>query len=335
MDSSTTRNYGGTGLGLTISAQLAALMNGCITVESAPGHGSRFRFAARFARSLRPDRAPPPPMDLNLTASNGNGKAEKGQVHLPPLRILVAEDNELNIALLEEFVRQRGHHAEFARDGRAALAVALAPEAACDLMLLDLHMPGLDGFQVARAIREHEQGTGRRLPIIALTARSSADDRERCVAAGVDEFLSKPIEAAVLWATVESLIRRWPPAGGVSARVESKLVAQRSVLRACNGQASVLEQFLVAFHRSLPNQLSGVRTALWAGDFPSLGEAAHRLAGTVSAFSTVTAEIALALEDEASHEDLEKCSALVEQLGSMCEALLEETATLSFDSLNL
>ncbi|HXK16714.1 MAG TPA: response regulator, partial [Polyangiaceae bacterium] len=254
-----------------------------------------------------------------------------------PLRILVAEDNELNVALLEELLRRRGHRAEFARDGHAALDLALkvAPEDVCDLMLLDLHMPGLDGFEVARAIREHEQGTRRHLPIIALTARSSARDRERCIAAGMDEFLSKPIEAAALWAVIERLVRRWSPSGGVSAQVESHLLDPRAILRACDGQASLLKKILVVFRKSLPKHMSRVRTALDAGDFAGLREAAHSLAGTVGAFSTVTADIALTLEDEAVRRDLESCTALVERLGSMCDALLEETATLSIDSLKL
>ena len=204
-----------------------------------------------------------------------------------------------------------------------------------DLMLLDLHMPELDGLQVARVIRDHERSTSRHLPIIALTARSSAHDRERCIAAGIDDFLSKPIETEELWAAVERLLSRWSPASGSSAQVESRLLDPRVILRACDGQASLLDKILVVFRESVPNHLERARTALSEHDFPSLREAAHGLAGTVSLFSTVTADIALTLEDEAVRQDLESCGALLERLASMCHALLDEAAALSIDSLKL
>src|SRR5262249_53132588 len=152
-------------------------------------------------------------------------------------RVLVAEDNELNIALLRELLRQRGHVAQFARDGRTALELALA--GACDLMLLDLHMPALDGFEVVRALRDHERGSTRHLPVIALTARSSVRDRERCLGAGMDEFLSKPIEAAVLWATVERLVKPSPAAIATPHPTIPGLLDPRAILRAFDGQASV------------------------------------------------------------------------------------------------
>jgi CheY-like chemotaxis protein/HPt (histidine-containing phosphotransfer) domain-containing protein len=274
-------------------------------------------------------------MSLDLTLPNGAVESEETPVHLAPLNLLVAEDNDLNVAVLEGLLRRGGHHAEFARDGRAALELALelASEDACDVMLLDLHMPGLDGFQVARAIREREQGTDRHLPIIALTARSSVHDRERCIAAGIDEFLAKPIEAAALWAAVGRLVRARSRALAVSPDARWELLDPRAILRACDGQAALLEKLVVVLRNGLPIQMARVRTALGQGDFPSLREAAHRLAGTAGEFSTVTADIAMAMEDEAIRQDLEACTALVERLGSMCDALLEETTTLSIDSL--
>jgi len=123
------------------------------------------------------------------------------------LHILVAEDNELNVAVLLELLVPRGHRVEVAGDGQVALQHALRTGASYDAMLLDLHMPELDGFEVVKAIREHERATAHHLPIIALTARSSKRDRERALDAGMDDFLSKPIQAEALWAALESASR--------------------------------------------------------------------------------------------------------------------------------
>src|SRR5215831_10757652 len=103
------------------------------------------------------------------------------------MHVLVAEDNEFNAQLLEQLLGRRGHRVRLANNGREALR--LAKEGGFDLVLLDIHMPELDGFQVAGAVRERERTTGGHLPIIALTARSRQEDRERCLAAGMDDFL--------------------------------------------------------------------------------------------------------------------------------------------------
>src|SRR5262249_20312493 len=120
------------------------------------------------------------------------GEGERGPAAAAgSLRVLVAEDNEFNAQLLEQLLGQRGHRARLANNGRQALA--LAAEGGFDLLLLDVHMPELDGFQVARAVRQQERTTGGHLPVIALTARARKEDRERCLAAGMDDFLAKPI----------------------------------------------------------------------------------------------------------------------------------------------
>jgi two-component system, sensor histidine kinase and response regulator len=457
-DASTTRKYGGTGLGLTISAQLASLMDGNITVASEPGFGSTFRFTARFARSARPDSSavsaerlsslevlvvddheanrriliewltswrmrPTPASDarealaaiersfaagapfslvlLDARMPDTDGVTLAGEIRrrwqhraprsillssddnpdlsvqarqagvlaylikpvqqsellesiwavmnlafeVPPSagpvgqhrssfspRVLVAEDNALNITLLKALLERRGYSVEFAHDGRRA--VELAIEGGFDLVLLDLHLPELDGFEVARRIREHEAGTDRHLPIIALTARSSGRDRERCLAAGMDEFLAKPIEAGPLLAAIDHLISDLPPTPQPAAAGES-LLDPRAILRACGGQADVFEQLRVVFRRNLPVLMDEVHAAMRVGDLSAVREGAHQLVGTIGAFSTAAADLASILEDAATAGDRDGCAALVEKLALSCEALLEATATLTLRSLSL
>ena len=132
------------------------------------------------------------------------------------LRILVAEDNEFNAQLLEQILLRRGHDVRVAGNGREALALALGRD--FDLLLLDVHMPELDGFQVVSAVRERERTSDRHLPVIALTARSRKEDRERCLAAGMDDFLSKPVRAADLWTAIDRVM-------GARARERSEAAA--------------------------------------------------------------------------------------------------------------
>src|SRR5262245_23023798 len=122
-----------------------------------------------------------------------------------PLRALVAEDNEFNAQLLEQLLLGRGHRVRLASDGREALAQA--KDGGFDVLFLDIHMPELDGFLVVEAIRRHEQTAGGHLPVVALTARARKEDREQCLAAGMDDFLAKPIHAASLWAAIDRVVQ--------------------------------------------------------------------------------------------------------------------------------
>jgi CheY-like chemotaxis protein/anti-sigma regulatory factor (Ser/Thr protein kinase) len=333
-DTSTTRTYGGTGLGLTIAAQIVALMEGVIQVKSEPGHGSLFTFTARFGRQAQaaaPGTTVPPRLLRDLpvlvvddNATNreiisewlrswqmvplavGGGMAamdalwhgvasgkpyplvlldawmpeqdgfavaamvrERAQLagtHIimltssvrptssakiselrldglllkplrreelldtiyrvvsatrevvrepavagppeggaRPLRILVAEDNELNAEVIDQLLRRHGHHVTLATTGREALTRARGE--VFDLALVDLHMPELDGLELVETLRRLEHGTSRRLPVIALTARTRQEDRDRCLAAGMDDFLSKPIRPAELWAAIDRVLQ--------------------------------------------------------------------------------------------------------------------------------
>ena len=452
-DASTTRKYGGTGLGLTISSQLVALMGGEISVQSEPGRGSTFGFTARFALSSRADwggdatspkvlehlqvlvvddnetnrqvlidrltewRMRPlavsdaasaldalvraeaqgtpfalvlldsrmPDLDgislaaeiqgrfgsssqrlillssdddpvlparsreagiqafllkpvqhselletiwavMNTEAPEQNKEtlitAGQSLVRRVALRILVAEDNELNVALLRELLTQSGHSAEFASDGRTALVLSTSDS--FDLLLLDLHMPEMDGFEVVQAIRQAELTTGRHLPIIALTARSSSRDRARCLTAGMDDFLSKPIEADALWAAIDRIVLAFPPARSRPSR----LIDHRALSRACGGRQAVLVKLCGVFQRSLPDHMANVRLALGERDLNQLSRAAHKLYGTLAAFSTVAGALALTLEDLAKQEDVDSAAELVDRLEAMCSELLTDARSL-------
>ncbi len=173
-DDSTSRRHGGTGLGLEISRNLARLMDGDIDVHSTPGQGSRFelRLPLRCAAAAPASPAVPPPAALRS------------------LRLLVAEDNEVNREVLAAMILHLGHVPHFANDGRMALQTV--QEQDYDLVLMDLHMPELDGLAATRAIRALP-GAKAGVPIIALTADAFAETRASCFEAGMDGFLSKPV----------------------------------------------------------------------------------------------------------------------------------------------
>jgi CheY-like chemotaxis protein len=246
------------------------------------------------------------------------------------LCILVAEDNSFNSQLLEQLLVRRGHRVRLADNGRKALS--LAEEGGFDLLLLDVHMPELDGFQVIKAIRGRESrraGNGGHLPVIALTARSRKEDRERCLAAGMDDFLSKPIQAASLWAAIDRVVGSGQRANGAGAG----LLAPGVLLAACGGDAVILEKICQAFRDGIPDHLTAIQDALRERDSAQLREAAHKLCGMVAAFSTFAGGVASDLEDLAAQGKLDEAKPLVERLESMTLELMRLTSELSLETL--
>jgi PAS domain S-box-containing protein len=437
VDHSTTRRYGGTGLGLTISSQLASMMGGRIWVESEVGHGSTFHFTARFG--MTGNGAPPPPpaqpahlhgmavlvVDDNATnrrileevlahwrmrprAVGGGAEAlavlseaaAAGEPyplilldgHMPetdgftlaariqadpalsgatvlmltsagqpddvercrqlgirayltkpvrqsellesilstlgsaplhgrldaagstaapgsrPLHVLIAEDNAVNQQLALHLLRKNGHTAVIVNTGREAVD-ALAKQG-FDVVLMDVQMPEMDGFEATAEIRRREEGTGRRTPIIAMTAHAMKGDRERCLAAGMDGYVSKPIQTRELYGAIAALAPPHPsrppsgPGNQYAADADHSpagdggaLIDQAEALARVGGDWDLLKSLMEVFFDSYPAQLTQLHEAVGRGDAATVYRLAHTLVGAVGIFGARSAvEAATRLE---------------------------------------
>ena len=411
-DTSTTRRYGGTGLGLTISTQLVEMMDGRMWLDSEVGKGTNFHFVARFGlahdmagsivsaptnlrdlhvlvvddndtnrfilseilaswqmratsvhsadaalESLRNAAEQGDPFHLLLTdalmpKTDGFGLAQQvarddrfGRLKMilltsagapvlkgraanvfaaklakpvkqsdlldaivtafattvssrrqrskemqrsadrssKPLRVLVAEDNPTNQALVAALLKQKGHRVTIVGNGRlAADRAVLEP---FDLVLMDVQMPEMGGLEATGLIRDHERTAGGHVPIVALTARAMAGDREQCLAAGMDAYVPKPLRAEDLFAAIDSVVAQQRGPSAAATQVPPDKVDRDVLLEGFGGRADLLKHVVEVFLEDAPATLARLKQAIQAGNGTEVAAIAHSLKGSVGLFS--------------------------------------------------
>jgi CheY-like chemotaxis protein len=273
------RRYGGTGLGLAISQDLVSRMGGRIEVESRPGVGSEFAFCVGLARQ-RAGASVAAASRPAAQAAGGAAGADAPKGAMSSARILIAEDNPVNRKIALKQLEKLGYEADAVDDGREVLK--RLETGRYDLILMDCQMPELDGYQTAREIRRREgAGRGARaVRIVAMTANALEGDRERCIEAGMDDYVSKPVRVEVLKAMLErwGLDRRMAPVAGAVPAEPSLPVLDPALIEDLRQlDATLVRELGELFLKSAPRSIAGMREQAGRGAWDEIRRAAHSL----------------------------------------------------------
>jgi two-component system, sensor histidine kinase len=268
-DESTTRKFGGTGLGLAITKQLVELMGGQIAVDSQPGRGSRFYFNVK----MKPAKFKATKHDAANGAAHETAAAHTVLASSLAAHILVAEDNQTNQKVIGAMLKRMGCTFEFAETGYDAMQ-ALTLGGSFDLVLMDGQMPKMDGYEATRRIRAGEAGMAhKKIPVIAVTANAIKGDVERCLAAGMDDYVAKPISQDDL----QIKIQKWLLRSGRS--LDPKTLQSMAKLETVDNK-SLLNELIQIFNTTAPKTFKEMRGLLAKKDFDGLNRIGHAFKST-------------------------------------------------------
>ena len=307
LDASSTRRYGGTGLGLAISKQLVGMMHGEVGVESAPGQGSVFWFSVRLDKTWWSCRA---------ENRNGTDVPPAMLASISGAHILLVENNLFNQQVATEFIQNASATVCVAQNGKEAIDLLTGDHFDC--VLMDIQMPVMDGFETARLIRANPALAG--IPVIAMTASASGEDRERCLAAGMNDFIGKPFKPYTFYAVIAGClagrVQQAPVSGAPAAsaakatRVDDHGIIDLAVLaELVGGNRLKMREFALKFLASARQDMAEVEAALEREDLAALDALGHhikspaRMAGAIG-FANLCEALQKYSKDGASMEQI-------------------------------